>query len=50
MCGGKSDEDGCGREGRPKRRWMDSVNMNWREKGLSGEETHNRAVWGRQLA
>ena len=36
------------RKGRPKQRWMDSVNVDSRENGLSGEETHNRAVW-RQL-
>ena len=36
---GKSDEDGCGGErgkGRRKRGWMDSVNVDFREKGLSG--------------
>ena len=32
------------RKGRPKRRWMDSVNVVLREKGLSGEETQNWAV------
>ena len=36
------------REGRPKRRWMDSVNVTLTEKGLSGEEMHNKAKW-RQL-
>ena len=36
------------RKGRPKRRWMDSVNVDLREKGLSGEETQNQAV-SRQL-
>ena len=36
------------RKGKPKRRWMDSVNVDFREKGLSREETHNRDVW-RQL-
>ena len=24
---------------------MDSVDVDLREKGLSGEETHNRALW-----
>ena len=32
----------------PKRRWMDSVNMDLMKKGMSGDETQNRAVW-RQL-
>ena len=36
------------RKGRPKRRWMDDVNVDLRKTGLSCEETHNRAVW-RQL-
>ena len=40
--------EGRRRKGRPKRRWMDRVNVDLRENGLSGEETHNRAVW-RQL-
>ena len=31
------------RKGRPKQMWMDSVNVDLREKGLSGEETKNRA-------
>ena len=31
-----------------KRRWMDSVNVDLREKGLPGEDTQNCAVW-RQL-
>ena len=46
--GGENDVDGRRRKGRQKRRWMDSVNVDLRGKGLSGEETHNRAVW-RQL-
>ena len=36
------------RKGRPKWMWMDSVNVDFREKRLSGEETQDRAVW-RQL-
>ena len=44
----RMDVDGRRRKGRPKRRWMDSVNVDLREKGLSGEETHNKAMW-RQL-
>ena len=34
------------RKGRPKRRWMDRVNVNLREKGLPSEETQNQQVWG----
>ena len=37
----KCDEDGCGverRKGGPKRRGVDSVNVDLREKGLSVEE------------
>ena len=41
----KADVDGRRKEDRSKRRWMDSVNVDLREKGLSGEETQNRAVW-----
>ena len=33
------------REGRQKLRWKDSMNVDLRAKGLSGEQTHNRAVW-----
>ena len=38
------------RKGRRKLRWMDSgsVNIDLRDKGLSGKETQNQAVW-RQL-
>ena len=44
MCGEKSDEEfflrmdvlGKRRKGSPERRWMDSVNVDLREKGLSG--------------
>ena len=44
----KSDEFGCGWDKRKtefKRRWMDSVNVDLREKGLSREEKQSRAVW-----
>ena len=40
--------DGRRRTGGPKRRWMDRVNVDLRDKGLLGEETQNRAV-SRQL-
>lgn len=35
------------RRGRPKRRWLDSVRADLREKGLSGEEVYDRATWRR---
>ena len=38
------DLAGRRRKGRPKPRWMDRVNVNLREKGLSEEEMLNRAV------
>ena len=44
----RMDVEGRRRKGGPKQRWMDSVNVDLREKGLSGEETQNCAVW-RQL-
>ena len=37
------------RRGRPKRRWLDSVRNDirekGREKGLSGEEVYDQATW-----
>ena len=36
---------GMRREGRPKWRWTDSVNVALRERGLSGEGTQKRTVW-----
>ena len=44
----RMDVEGRRRKGRSKQRWMDSVNVDLRGKGLSGGETQNRAVW-RQL-
>ena len=38
-------EGGGRRKGRPKRREMESVNVDLREKGLSGEEVQNWAEW-----
>ena len=32
------------RKGRPKRKWVDSVNVDPMEKGLSGDETLNGAT------
>ena len=40
----RTDVEGRRRKGRPKQRWMDSVNVDMREKGLSGEQTHNLYV------
>ena len=36
-------------KGRPKRRWVDSLNVDLREKGLSGEETQNLVVRRQQV-
>ena len=33
--------------GRPKRRWLDSVKGDLREKGLEGDEYRDRARWRR---
>ena len=41
----RMDVEGRRRKGRSKQRWMGSVDVDLREKGLSGEQTHNRAVW-----
>ena len=38
------DVEGKRGKGRPNRRWMDSANVDLREKGLSGEERQNRVV------
>ena len=35
---------GSRRRGRPKKRWMDCVKDDLREKGLSGEEVYDRAA------
>ena len=52
-CAGKvSDEDGCGREEKERKtrpKQLDSMNVDLREKGLSGKQTHNRAVWIRDF-
>ena len=39
------DVEGRRRKETSKRRWMDSVNVDLREKGMSGEDSKNRAVW-----
>ena len=33
--------------GRPKRRWLDSLKVDPKEKGLEGNEFHDRARWRR---
>ena len=38
------DVDGRKRKGRLKRRWMNSVNLDLREKGLSGVDMKNRRL------
>ena len=35
------------KRGRPKRRWLDRVRDDIKEKGLSGEEVYDRATWRR---
>ena len=42
--------EGLGRRnrGRPKRRWLDSVTVDLKKRGLEGNEFHDRARW-RQL-
>ena len=46
----KSDENGCGgRKGRPKQSYMDGVNVDLREKGLSGEEMQT-GLYGSNLS
>ena len=36
--------EGTTRKGRPEQRWMDSVNVDLREKRLLGEEMQNGAL------
>ena len=35
------------KRGRPKRRWLDKVKDDIKEKGLSAEEVYDRAAWRR---
>ncbi len=44
----RKDVEGRRIKGRPNQRWMESVNVDLREKGLSDEGTQNLAEW-RQL-
>lgn len=41
------DVGGRRKRGRPRRRWMDCVNEDLREKGLTREEVQDRAAWKR---
>ena len=49
----RMDLEGRRRKGRPKQRWMDSVNVHLRDKGLSGEVMQNRFwyihIWSETL-
>ena len=38
---------GRGKGGRPKRRWVDKVKDDMKEKGLSADEVYDRATWRR---
>ena len=35
------------KRGRPKRRWLDKVKDDIKEKGLSADDVHDRATWRR---
>ena len=35
------------KRGRPKRRWLDKVKDDIKEKGLSADEVYDRATWRR---
>ena len=36
---------GRGKRGRPKRRWLDKVKDDIKEKGLSADDVYGRATW-----
>ena len=38
---------GIRKRGRPKRRWLDKVNDDIKEKGLSADEVYDHATWRR---
>ena len=38
---------GRGKGGRPKRRWVDKVKDDMKEKGLSADEVYDSATWRR---
>ena len=35
------------KRGRPKRRWLDKINCDIKEKGQSADEVYDRATWRR---
>ena len=37
-------------EGRSRRRWLDKMNDDIKEKGLSADEVYDRATWIRMLS
>ena len=43
----RMDVSGKRGKGRPKKRWKNCINRDLREKGLLGNEVHNRADWRR---
>ena len=36
------------KRGRPKRRWLDKVKYDIKEKGLSADDVYDRATWRRK--
>ena len=46
----RTDVEGRRRKGIPRRRWMDSVNVDLREKGLSEGERHKTWLCGGNLS
>ena len=38
------------KRGRPKRRWLDKIKDDIKEKGLSADEVYDRATWRRMLS
>ena len=38
------------KRGRPKRRWLDRVNYDTKEKGLSADEVYDRATTWRRMS
>lgn len=43
----KMEVEGRRRRGKPRRRWMDSINNDMMTRGLTGEEAQDRAMWRR---
>ena len=43
------DVQGKRKRGRPKRRWMDNIRDDLKEKQLSGKEVTDRALWRRLI-